>query len=277
MGSPVRHLLQPGFVLHQRAYRDTSLIVDLFTASHGRISVVARGVRKKKSRLAPLLQPFQPLLVSWVSRGELGTLTAAESNGVPIMLNRRLLISGFYLNELIVRLLHRYDPHAELYQVYLEVLQQLASLQQMKLQTPVDEQVVLRQFEKQLLHELGYGLVLDHDVESGEPLHDERLYHYYLDQGPVMLNPIVLNKDHEAWSAVRNSLQRGQGVIKIHGASLLDLAHGNFRDRTSLRESKRLMRAALAVHLGSKPLHSRGLLSRLPPPLPANILPQNNL
>lgn len=258
MGTPIRHLLQPGFVLHQRAYRDTSLIVDLFTVSHGRVTVVARGVRKPKSRLAPLLQPFQPLLLSWVARGELGTLTAAESDGVPCMLKRRLLISGFYLNELIVRLLHRYDPHAELYRAYLEALQQLASMQQTMSQTSIDEQVALRKFEKRLLDELGYGLVLDHDVESGEPLRNDLLYHYYLDRGPVLLsgNP-------EVWGGAHRSLQRGSHVIKIHGSSLLDLARGLFRDSGSLRESKRLMRAALAAHLGSKPLHSRGLLGRL--------------
>ncbi len=262
MGSPIRHHLQPGFVLHQRAYRDTSMIVDFFTVSHGRISVVARGVRKAKSRLAPLLQPFQPLLLSWVARGELGTLTAVESNGVPLMLNRRVLISGFYINELLVRLLHRDDPHTELFQAYLEVLQQLAALQYSQLQVPTDEQVALRGFEKQLLHELGYALILDHDVVSGAPLSDDALYHYYLDQGPMLFDEEQMGS---VFAQNSQSRARARDVVRLHGRSLLDLAHGVFRDNRSLRESKRLMRAALGVHLGSKPLYSRMLLSGLQP------------
>jgi len=263
VGAPVRHQLQAGFVLHQRAYRDSSLIVDFFTASHGRISVVARGVRKPKSRLAPLLQPFQPLLLSWVARGELGTMTAVESGGIPLMLNRRVLISGFYLNELLVRLLHRYDPHTELYHAYLAVLQQLADLEHaLSSLTSVNEQVALRRFEKQLLHELGYGLLLDHDVESGEPISDDALYHYHLEQGPVLFsdNPAVRLRTY-------HSQQRQSDLIRIHGSSLIDLRHGNFRDSDSLREGKRLMRAALGVHLGSKPLQSRAMFNQLQPPV----------
>ncbi len=247
-------------MLHQRPYRDTSMIVDFFTVSHGRISVVARGVRKAKSRLAPLLQPFQPLLLSWVARGELGTLTAVESDGVPFMLNRRVLISGFYINELLVRLLHRYDPHTELFNSYLEVLQRLAALQYLQLQVPVDEQVALRGFEKQLLHELGYALILDHDVVSGAALSDDALYLYYLDQGPMLFN-----EEQMGGVSARNSQSQGRDVVRLHGKSLLDLAQGFFRDSRSLRESKRLMRAALGIHLGSKPLYSRSLLSGLQP------------
>lgn len=262
MGSPNRHLLEPGFVLHQRAYRNTSMIVDLFTTSHGRISVVARGVRKAKSRLAPLIQPFQPLLISWLARGELGTLTALESNGVPFMLDRRVLISGFYINELMVRLLHRDDPHADLFHAYLEVLQQLAKLQYLDEKAPADEQAALRKFEKQLLYELGYALVLDHEVVNGSVLSEEALYHYHLDQGPVLVNETEI-----ALETSLNSPSYKDDVIRLHGKSLLDLAKGDFSDKRSLREIKRLMRAALAVHLGSKPLNSRAMLSGLQTPV----------
>jgi len=260
VGSPSRHQLEPGFVLHQRPYRDTSLIVDLFTASQGRISVVARGVRKAKSRLAPLLQPFQPLLVSWVARGELGTLTAVESDGVPFILNRRVLISGFYVNELLVRLLHRDDPHPDLFKAYLDVLQHLSALQLSSAKVSIDEQVSLRWFEKQLLDELGYALVLDHEVSSGEGIRDDALYHYYLEQGPVLVeSPQSENMLNTGSSGERD-------FVRIHGKSLFDIARGVFRDEVSLRESKRLMRAALAVHLGTKPLHSRELLNGLRAP-----------
>jgi len=268
VGSSIRHHLQPGFVLHQRPYRDTSMIVDFFIASHGRVSVVARGVRKAKSRLAPLLQPFQPLLISWVARGELGTLTAVESNGVPFMLNRRVLISGFYVNELLVRLLHRDDPHTDLFQAYLQVLQQLASIEYLLQQVSIDEQVALRAFERQLLHELGYALILDYDVSSGAALNDDALYHYHLDQGPMLVD-----ETQAVHQLMHHGSLRGGKVIKLHGKSLLDLAQGVFRDNCTLRESKRLMRAALGVHLGSKPLHSRGLLNGLQPSIPEKQTP----
>ncbi len=231
------------------------MIVDFFIATHGRVSVVARGVRRARSRLAPLLQPFQPLLVSWVARGELGTLTAVESDGVPHTLNRRVLISGFYINELLVRLLHRDDPHIALFQAYLTVLQQLAAIEQVVDPVPQEEQVALRVFETKLLNELGYALILDHDVKSGAPLQEDALYHYHLDRGPM---------------AIEDGYHVSQGgeMVKLHGSSLLDLARGTFRDHSSLRESKRLMRAALGLHLGSKPLHSRGLLHGLQPATP---------
>lgn len=258
--SPARHQLEPGFVLHQRPYRDTSLIVDLFTESYGRISVVARGVRKAKSRLAPLLQPFQPLLVSWLARGELGTLTAAESKGVPFILAPRVLVSGFYINELLVRLLHRDDPHTDLFQAYLNVLQKLSTLST-ESQSSVDEQIALRGFEVQLLNELGYALILDHEVKDGMPLIPDTLYHYFLEQGPLFID------EHQVRNVMNHHASlKDNNFVRIHGKSLLDLALGTFRDAGSLRESKRLMRAALVVHLGSKPLHSRSLLSGLRAP-----------
>ncbi|MBL1261188.1 MAG: DNA repair protein RecO [Thiotrichaceae bacterium] len=256
MGSPARHQLEPAFVLHQRPYRDTSLIVDLFTENYGRISVVARGVRKAKSRLSPLLQPFQPLLISWVSRGELGTLTAAENNGVPFILNPRVLISGFYINELLVRLLHHDDPHTDLFQDYFNVLKKLSTLSTSQLL--VDEQIALRGFEIQLLNELGYALILDHEVKSGMPLVPDTLYHYFLEQGPLFIDEYQVKHVMDYHESLK-----GNDFVKIHGKSLLDLAQGTFRDASSLRESKRLMRAALAVYLGSKPLHSRSLLNGL--------------
>jgi len=259
VGLPARHQLESAFVLHQRPYRDSSLIVDLFTENHGRISVVARGVRKAKSRLAPLLQPFQPLLISWFARGELGTLTAAESNGPPFILNPRVLISGFYINELLVRLVHRDDPHMDLFQAYLNVLQKLSTLPAS--QFLLDEQIALRGFEVDLLNELGYALILDHEIKDGMPLMPDTLYHYFLEQGPQFID------EHQVRKVIGHHISStGNDVVKIHGKSLLDLALGTFRDASSLRESKRLMRAALAVHLGSKPLHSRSLLNRLRDP-----------
>lgn len=262
MGERTRQQLTPGFVLHQRAYRNSSVIVELFTESHGRISVVARGVRKPKSRLAALLQPFRPLLLSWVARGELGTLTAAESDGTPLLLNHRSVIRGLYINELLMRLLHRNDPHPELYCHYLLILQQLWEQRSVGELFSADEQQTLRNFERQLLDELGYGLILDHDVESGLPLVGELQYRYDLERGPVLCSERFsdreVTRDYGGYTA---------DMVMVHGQTLLSLAQGVLTDRRSLRESKRLMRAALGIHLGAKPLQSRKLFNTMQVPV----------
>lgn len=226
--------LQPAYVLHQRPYRDSSLLLELFTPEHGRVGLVARGARAAKSRLHGVLQPFQPLLVSWAGRGELATLCGAESHGPLLRLNGQSLISGFYLNELLLRLLTRHDAHPALFDIYRETLPRLV----------VEEQRALRIFEKHLLKEIGYALVLSHDAGSGAPVEPDKLYAYRLEQGPV-----------------RYDGADGQGAgLTLRGASLLSLMNEELRDEQSLREIKPLMRAALALYLGGKPLQSRALL-----------------
>lgn len=253
-----RQQLHPGFVLHQRSYRNSSVIVELFTELHGRISVVARGVRKPKSHLAALLQPFTPLLLSWVARGELGTLTAVENDGAPLLLNHRSVINGLYVNELLMRLLHRNDPYPELYAHYLTVLQQLCEKRAVSGPGTAEEQQILRNFERRLLQELGYGLVLDHEVENGSPLNEEALYLYDFERGPVLCSEVPSVHGTEV-----DYNRLAAGSVRIHGKTLLALAQGVLTDRRSLRESKRLMRAALALHLGVKPLQSRKLYNMM--------------
>ncbi len=114
MNMRVQVMLEPAYVLHHRPYRDSSLILDVLSAAYGRVALVARGARRPKSRLHGVLQPFQPLLASWSLRGEMGTLTAAEARAGG-GLRGRALISGFYVNELLLRLLHRHDPHPQLF------------------------------------------------------------------------------------------------------------------------------------------------------------------
>src|SRR5262245_46536737 len=114
----MRITLQPAFILHARPYRDTSLLVDLLTLNHGRVHAVARSARGMRSRYKGLLQPFVPFLTSWTGKTDLVSLGCIESNGPPYFLEGRSLLSGFYLNELLIRLLHRYDPHPELYKTY---------------------------------------------------------------------------------------------------------------------------------------------------------------
>jgi DNA repair protein RecO (recombination protein O) len=229
----MRISLQPAYVLHQRPYRETSLLLEVFSLEHGRVGVVARGVRRAKSPLRPLLQAFRPLLMSWSGRGELMSLVGAEAGGTIPCLKGRGLLSAFYVNELIMRLLHRSDPYPELYRMYESTLSGLARLD--------DEEAILRVFEKRLLATLGYGLSLDADAITGEPLRAGRRYRYLADQGPV------------------GEAQEGMGGVLVDGEVLLALRREVLDAPDLLAQSKRLMRYVLRTYLGDKPLASREL------------------
>src|SRR3954469_15899008 len=153
-----RITLEPAFVLHHREYRDTSRILDVFSARHGRITMFARGARGPKSKLASLLMPFRPLLVSWSGRGDAAQLTAAEPDGELLPMPARHVLSGFYLNELIIHLTVRHDPQPQLFEDYARTLQRLCIESQ--------PEPVLRVFEKRLLESIGYGLEFDVASES---------------------------------------------------------------------------------------------------------------
>lgn len=249
--SVARVSLQPAFVLHHRPYRDTSALLEIFTPEFGRVGLVARGLRSAKSRLQGVVQPFSPLLISWSGRGELATLTGCEPNGALVRLDGARVLSGFYLNELLLRLLHRHDPHPALFECYAQTLHLL--------QQPDMEQRALRIFEKHLLREIGYALMLEHEAESGAPIELGEAYNYHLERGPL--------KCHAGEYA----------GVRMQGSSLLALLNETLHDETSLREAKQLMRAALGLYLGNKPLQSRELYidfhkSRAPSPAPTPVL-----
>jgi DNA repair protein RecO (recombination protein O) len=257
MNGTSQALLEPAYVLHYRPYRDSSLLLELLTPAHGRVALIARGARRPKSRLHGLLQPFQPLLASWSLRRELGTLTAVEARD-GAGLRGRALMSGFYVNELLMRLLHRHDPQPQLFAAYETVLQALAGgVAPSPERSPPPEaagQTALRLFELALLRELGYGLVLEHDV-AGDPIRAEAVYHYYPERGPV----------YETAAAVREEIMEDYGnpaAVRVHGGSLLALAAGRLLDPRDLQEAKRLMRAVLHRRLGGRPLASRALFRR---------------
>lgn len=234
--------LQSAYVLHGRAYRNTSMILELLTAQHGRIALVARGVRQARSRLQGLLQPFQRVSASWTIATELGTLTAVEAEGDRHWLQGAALVSGLYVNELLIRLLHRDDPHPQLFSRYEYLLRDLAGRP--------DNQVIertLRLFEKHALGELGYGLLLEHEVHSGHAIDAELYYHYIPDLGPVQCPP-----------SGRSRQPSTDGVI-VAGRSLRALASESLTDADSLRDAKRLMRCLLHHCLGGRPLKSREL------------------
>jgi DNA repair protein RecO (recombination protein O) len=230
---------QPGFVLHQHPHSETSLLLEGFTAEHGRVGLLAKGARRPGNRARGYLKPFQPLLLGWSGRGELPVLTSAEPQDPAPELYGEALYCGFYVNELLVRLLHRHDPHPGLYQAYRACLSAL--------QPGAANESVLRLFEKRLLAEIGFGLVLDRDIGDNSPVAADAVYDYVLDRGPVRLNP--------------ERYARTQGV-RVHGASLAALACDTLDSPMALRDAKLLMRAVLARHLGDRPLHSRELFKR---------------
>ncbi len=243
----IRQSLQASYVLHSRPYRNTSKLLDIFSREQGRRVLVARGARQGNSRLQGQLLPFIPLLLSWQGNGEVQTLTAAETGTQLASLNGQKLLTAFYLNELLLRLLARDDPHPALYDAYARILQQLSESGGGQM-----EEAGLRMFECFLLQELGYGLVLDHEANSGEVIQAEQMYCYQPEHGPLILRA---NPDCE-------------NGLPVHGCTLLALqqgnltaaeAHGEYHYNLILREAKMLMRVNLARHLGAKPLHSREL------------------
>ena len=265
-------LLQPAYVLHHRAYRDSSVLLELFSPEYGRVGVIARGAKSAKSRWRGVLQPFQPLLVSWNKRGELGTLTAAEAHGPALTIAPDLIASGFYLNEILLRLLERDQEQLELFGCYDEALR---SLDKVGTETADNQsrsvalEILLRQFEIRLLAALGYGLVLDHEIGSESPVQAEQEYIYQLEHGPVKVEAGVAEDqaNYTAFSSYFNSAssfksgseEEYQYGTRISGGTLLALHAGDFSDELVRVESKRLLRGVLGHYLGSKPLQSRNL------------------
>lgn len=230
-----RITLHPAHILHHHPYRETSVIVELFTQHHGRIAAVAKGIRKPNSRTRSLLQPFNSLLVSWQGKGDLKTLTHFEPESTAVLLQGDCLLSAFYLNELLVRLLQKEDPHPALYTLYHQTLSEFHQGQL--------HEKTLRIFEKTLLEELGYGLQLQYDFSTNQPFVMEHDYYFYPDQG------------FKRWEDANNT-----SSLVFSGKSLLAIAAGDWNDEI-LRDAKRLMRLALAPLLGTKPLHSRKLFA----------------
>ena len=227
--------LQPAYVLHRRPYRDTSVLLDVFTPEYGRVGLVARGVRRLSRGVskAALLQPFRPLLVSFSGRSELRTLVAAEAANESPPLNRDRLLSGIYMNELVVRLLHRNDAHPVLFAAYSAALDALGGT------APVD--AVLRCFELGLLEDLGYRLELDMDALSRQRVREDRWYRFEPGLGLVGCGEV----------------REGRESV-FAGGELLAMAAGEFAG-PARPAAKRLLREALAVHLGDRPLRSREL------------------
>ena len=228
---------EPAFVLHSYPFRETSLLVEVFSRQHGRVPLVARGARRPKSAVRGLLMSFQPLSLSWFGKHEVRTLHSAEWQGGQPLLQGTALLCGFYLNELLLNLMVRDDPHEQLFDYYAHTLQRLAH--------GADMASTLRCFEKHLLQELGYALLLEHEAGSAEPIDPALNYRYMVERG-----------------AVRAADDGDEGLL-VAGKTLQDMAADDYSDAQSVRQGKQLMRMLLNHHLGGKILHTRELIKDL--------------
>ncbi|HEX7817506.1 DNA repair protein RecO [Dyella sp.] len=221
---------QPVYVLHSRPYRETSLLLECLTRDLGRIGVVARGVRSERSKARlqrALLEPFQPLEMDLLYRGELATLRGMEAAGPLTRLIGDANLAGLYLNELIVKMTGRQDPIPDVYQAYAETLAQLPG-----------ESLAwnVRRFERDLLEILGYGLQLAWEAETGDPVEPERTYRYQVEQGPVRCIPGTLQS--------------------LRGSDLLALLHDEKPDVAGLNALRSMMREVIRYHLNGGELRA---------------------
>lgn len=230
---------QPAYVLHSYPFRETSLIVEVFTRDFGRMALLARGARRPRAAIRGLLMGFQPLELGWAGKGEVLTLMKAEWQGGQPLLAGEALFCGYYLNELLMHLLPREDAHERLFARYAEMLQRLAADPAGKVR-----EADLRCFEKALLQELGYGLMLEHDA-AGQPVEGEAFYTYRMEQGAVRL-------EHDMAAAQ-----------VVRGKTLLDLAAEDFSDPRTRVEAKALMRTLMAYYLAGKELETRKIFKEL--------------
>ena len=222
---------EPSFVLYQRPYRETSLLVEVLTQDHGRIGLIARGAKRPKSRMAALLQPFRPLTLSWTGRGDLKTLRSVEEAGAFSAPAGDLLMPAFYLNELLLKALRRGDPHPGLFAHYMQALSQMGSG---ALLGPS-----LRMFELSLLDECGYGLVLDRAMAGAEPIEPDGRYRYDLESGP---HPIPAGD---------------KGGLVFAGSHLMAMGRGDFSDPQVAVAARELFSAAIKHFFGLEALKTR--------------------
>lgn len=238
MSSSDRINNEPGFILHTYPFKETSVVAEAFTRSHGRVALIVRGARRPGSMLRGLMQAFTPLLLSWFGKSELKTLHAAEWQGGLLLPQGRALICGFYLNELLLRLLARGDAHELLYDRYVDTLDQLTGEA-----CGTDYERILRRFEKNLLSEIGYGATFDLDAESRTPIDPAACYVFQPERGALRAD--------------------GQPGCPVSGQTLIDLATDRFERPQTLTEAKALMRTLINHTLGAKPLYTRQLLRDL--------------
>lgn len=225
---------QPAYVLHARAYRETSLLLECLTRDHGRVGVVARGVRGERSRLRRAqLEPFQNLRMDLLLRGELATLTALETAGTALSITGDAALAGLYLNELVVRMTERNDPSPVVFADYAQTLARLSAAEPLAW--------TLRRFERDLLGAIGYALPLQFDAQSGEALDPAASYRYHVGEG-----------------AMRCAPGSSQALL---GSDLLALSSDHAPDARGLLALRDMMRTVIRFHLGGGELRSWRVLA----------------
>lgn len=226
-------LLERGFVLHHRPFKNSSQIIDCLTSRHGRVSLVANGSRRAKTGQRALLQPFAPLRLSWLRRSELGRLTGVEMDGAAFGLCGDALLGGFYVNELLMRLVERGDHSDEIFSCYSNCLSELHAGRRIARS--------IRLFELSFLRALGYGLGLERDALTGEPLRTESRYTFVFERGLTRIDS-------------------PSSADVFEGGHLISLREQLLDDPGSLRSAKRLLALVLNAYLGERPLRSRSVL-----------------
>jgi DNA repair protein RecO (recombination protein O) len=234
-----------GYVLHSYPYRETSLIVQAWTQRHGRFALVAKGARRPRSASRSLLVPFQPLAITWFGRGELKTLKSAEPAGPALPLAGAALLAAFYLNELLLKLTHRDDPHEGLFVAYHDAISGLRSLSRARAKPAADAvEPVLRRFEVKLLRELGFALELGREAETNVPIVAEREYLYVVERGAI---PACDGQEPRA------------NAVKLRGLTLQHLEGGELSYPVTATEAKQLMRLIIHHVLNGEELATRNL------------------
>ena len=223
---------QPGFILHRRPYSESSLLLEVFTREYGRLTLIAKGSRRSKQRSVGLFIPFKPLLISWNGKGNLPVLTGIEPQRFALDLSASARACAYYQNELLLKLLHLHDSNQKLFDCYRHSL--------VVLEQGMDPHAVLRIFEKHLLREIGFGLILDHDAATGEAIREDAYYDYVPEKGPVRA-PVP-------------------DVLAISGRTLKALNDEKFMSREQLQEAMRLTRKLIDLQLNGKTLRTRKVI-----------------
>jgi DNA repair protein RecO (recombination protein O) len=233
----MKHHQEPGYVLHTRPYTESSLLIDVFCRQFGRFMLLAKGARRQKSGMRGVLMPFQPLLMSWSGKGQLPILTSVETQGFVNGLAGTHLHAGYYINELVLKLLHRFDEHKNLYDAYDATVYALTQEK--------DANALLRVFEKKLLQEIGFGIILDHDVETGKAIERKARYRYMPQFGPVASDS---SEDSD---------------LEVSGQTLIAFQNEEFETSESMQQARMLTRNLIYQQLGGRELRSRKVMKQI--------------
>ena len=239
-----------GYVLHSYPYRETSLILQVWTEKHGRMGLVAKGARRPKSASRAVLIPFQPLSLDWFGRGELRTLKTAEPLVPATPLAGQSLLSAFYLNELLLKLTTRDDPHEGLFDAYDRAITELRGISRL-LPHAASLEPILRRFELRLLQELGYALEMAREAGHGPAIVAEREYFYVVERGAV------------AAAGAGPDGSTPANAVRLRGQTLIDLERGRFEDPATVAQAKQLMRLLINHSLNGQELATRAIVRDL--------------